>query len=188
MLGDGDFSFSKALLLGLSSFPDYSACLFVLTSFDSEAELVEKYPETRGFLKSFSKQSNVIVRHGIDATKSLDHLLQDVTVEFFTDIIFNFPHLAVENAKLHSCLLGHVVYRSKQVLHSDGTLYISLAEAQAERWRLHDMVELNSCRIHEQLKFDVYHDWGGLYNIKRHHNAQSFVKRVGACACYCIKR
>ena len=120
----------------------------------------------------------------------------DPVVNRFTDIIFNFPHLAIENAMLHSSLLAHTIYQSKCILTNitnnntdsiNGMIYISLAVAQGVRWRIHKMAEMNQAKVVCQLPFsgETQEDFPG-YEIKRHHTGASFIRRVGSCTCYCI--
>ena len=59
----------------------------VLTSFDTESELAQKYPQAKANVE-FIRQRGAIVRHGVDATK-LEEAFHD---ELFDCIVFNFPH------------------------------------------------------------------------------------------------
>ena len=188
ILGDGDLIFSYTLSTTLQTLlPEFKFKLLCST-YDSKLELLTKYPECKSILTKLSKVSHTSVVHSVDATKCLNGLLTLAEVYAFTDIIFNFPHLAVENAVLHKSLIAHVIYQCKAILSDHGILYITLAEAQAIRWCLSEVVERNDCYIFESIEFNPYTDWGSTYNIKRHHTAQSFVKRVGKCVCYCIKK
>ena len=188
VLGDGDFSFSSTLLSTLRHIPDFESSSFLVTSFDPYGEITGKYSESSSLLKDLSEFNNVTVRHDVDATVSMVNLLDDAGVSDFTDIVFNFPHLGLEDAKLHSRLLAHFLHHAKHVLHPCGTVYISLAVAQADRWGIGSVIRASGCVLSDTVPFDAYNSWGHTYNIKRHHNGQSFVRRVGECACYCIKR
>jgi len=188
VLGDGDFSFSATLITALFKLPDFKSFSFVVTSFDDHDEVCSKYSETNSILMGFSKFDNVVVKHGVDATVSLAELLTAGKVSDFTDIIFNFPHLGVENAKLHSSLISHFLHHARQVLHTDGVVYLSLAFAQAERWGLETAVAAANFTSFDTAAFDLHNSWGSTYNIKRHHNGQSFVRRIGKCACFCFRR
>lgn len=188
VLGDGDFSFSSTLISTLSKLPKFHTFSFLITSFDASEVLVSKYTETNAILRSFAKLNNVSVKHGVDATVSMKELLQFAHVADFTDIIFNFPHLGTENAKLHSSLLSHFMHHARQVVSPTGIVYISLAFAQAERWDLEKAATTAGFSSFDTVPFDLYNSWGSTYNIKRHHNGQSFVRRIGDCACFCWKR
>lgn len=210
ILGDGNLSFSASMMSILSKSADFvSRYRILVTTYDTLEELLLKYPDCAGILRQLERySSNVTVKHSVDATTDLRPLLTEFGVQDFTDIIFNFPHLAVENAVLHSSLLGHFLHHARAVLPTEpaapcphaaadvtpevdraahGTIYIALANAQADRWRLPAMVERNQLELHQALPFDVHRDLAG-YQIKRHHNASSFVRRVGDCSCFCIKR
>jgi hypothetical protein len=188
VLGDGDFSFSATLIGALSELSDFKSFIFLITSFDDSGELVTKYSETDSILKRFAKLDNVTVKHGVDATVSMTELLNYAHVPDFTDVIFNFPHLGIENARLHSSLLSHFLHHARQVLSADGIVYVSLALAQAERWELEKSATSTGFRSCDTVAFDLHHSWGTTYNIKRHHNGQSFARRVGDCACFCFRK
>ena len=109
VLGDGNFSFSLALCRHMSSLPVKEQCSVLATSFDDYDSLVNKYPETKSILKSITCRYGGVVQHKVNATQSLQAQLD--TDALFEHIIFNFPHLGIEDAYLHSHLLGHIFYR-----------------------------------------------------------------------------
>ena len=161
ILGDGNFSFSLALYKSLDYLCSYLGSSYSAsdshidaTSFDDLNSLLSKYPETKHIIQFLQSKDNCQILHEINATRQLYHQL--MTDQPYDHIIFNFPHLGVENELLHSNLLGHILYRyyGSSLLHYDiiliiyiafhrcaeatidGNVYISLAEDQARRWRL----------------------------------------------------
>jgi hypothetical protein len=51
-------------------------------------------------------------------------------------IIFNFPHLGIEDCSRHAPMMGHILYRVKEVLREDGVFYLTLADEQPRNWKL----------------------------------------------------
>lgn len=109
VLGDGNFSFSLALCRYMVSLPVVEQCAVLATSFDDYGSLVDKYPETKNVLQSITCRYGGTVQHEINATQSLPTQLRSDAL--FDHIVFNFPHLGIEDAYLHSHLLGHIFYR-----------------------------------------------------------------------------
>lgn len=165
ILGDGNFSFSKSFLNNLErNKVNYNKLIF--TSYDSKQEIIKKYPESKQILEILQRNKKVIIKHNIDATKVLISLLNDNNddredqedqnsfnssiiqetkeiiekkeeeEELFDYIIFNFPHIGVENYILHSSMLGHILYQVKKVLKFNGIFYLSLADDQPVNWKL----------------------------------------------------
>lgn len=212
ILGDGNLSFSVSMIKALSRLKTFDKNVKLLvTTYDSFEDLQRKYPNCPGYIKYLSKFHNVTVKHSVDATTSLEKLVlidtgisnsngsnvevtSNSNIRRFTDIIFNFPHLAIENATLHSSLLAHTIHQSMKVLSSttlndpvNGMIYISLAIAQGIRWKIQKMAELNHASIVCQIPFNGENqDSFPGYEIKRHHTGASFIRRVGNCVCYCI--
>ena len=103
ILGDGNFSFSLAFckLLGCRD--------MVATSFDSHSDLLDKYPEVEGTLAQLKTKYHCEIIHEVNATLALPQQLKDH--RRFNHIVFNYPHLGVEDAVLHARLMGHIFYR-----------------------------------------------------------------------------
>lgn len=109
ILGDGNFSFSLALCKFNDSLPKDKQFAIIATSFDDRESLLSKYPETRSAIQMMINKFGCDVRHGINATRHLLGQLQRSTP--FGHIVFNYPHLGVEDSYLHSHLLGHIFFR-----------------------------------------------------------------------------
>ena len=117
ILGDGNFSFTLAVsellfhqsvagnaaarYLGLPLDFDMSQIQIVATSFDSEEELYEKYPETESILQRIRAKysANVILEHRINAWDIASHY-HDRFPQGFDTIIWNHPHLVCYIAKI----------------------------------------------------------------------------------------
>ena len=114
ILGDGNFSFSWSLTDKLST--KNTNFKIICSSFDSRDEVLQKYPESSFFLSKLSKFQNVTIVHGINASTSLKNQLEDKESAGINHVIFNFPHIGIENLKLHRCLLAHIFHRFDESL------------------------------------------------------------------------
>ncbi|KAI3652248.1 hypothetical protein MP228_003551 [Amoeboaphelidium protococcarum] len=213
-LGDGNFSFSLALAkqlydsgefnqddhqlrpahmylgLGVSDIHNVKIQM-ICTSFDSRAEVLEKYPESDGILRRLSGYKDVQVLHQINAW-NLDGHFPD---QKFDIIYWNHPHLGTENFHLHRFLLAHFLHSAKNAL-SDGQktlsgqqdqsclyafnpcIIISLVSGQERRWHLvsDDAVTTTPQRLNLRLAEIlpcIESDYEG-YICKRNKNGQSF--------------
>jgi hypothetical protein len=155
ILGDGNCSFGRALENRLE-FSSLTYDLLNITTFDSQEQLLTKYPETRSILQNFRKNQKIQMKHSVDATKSLRFLLsQDIlpsppethkTMGVLQDqqhqdrydyVIFNFPHIGIENSQIHSSMIGHILCQVKEILNDNGVFYLSLADEQPKHWKLY---------------------------------------------------
>lgn len=138
MIGDGNFSFSLSILTRLAAAKLTENISLTATSFDSRSELLSKYPESDHILNEL-KRKHASVFHGIDATKVLSTLQEsrgDDGLITFDEIIFNFPHLGVEDMRKHQSLLAHVIHSCKEVMSDTSFLSIALADSQNTQWQL----------------------------------------------------
>lgn len=135
LLGEGNFSFAASLVsLAVSSLRLHC------TSFDSLSALKERYPEVSHFLRVLAAKEGVVLEHGIDATALHRHY----PGHSFDQVVFNFPHLGVEDCRLHSSLLAHLLHSSRAVLRPGGSVHISLSSDQSSRWRLFEVSPMAS--------------------------------------------
>jgi hypothetical protein len=132
-LGDGNFSYSKSLVCYLDR-PCFANYYLVTSSFDSRDDLMQKYPEARSTLAHLAKVEECSVIHSVDATQDLRNI-SPVTSKY-EYIIFNFPHLGIEDCNQHASMMGHVLYRVKEALQLGGTFYLTLADEQSHNWKL----------------------------------------------------
>jgi hypothetical protein len=138
ILGDGNFSFSSSFasvlvrLLHTTTASHEPSVLIFCTSFDSRDELVRKYPESTHHIQQCLRYACVRILHNIDATY--------LRVENFGGpvnmVVFNFPHLGIEDCGLHASLIAHIFHSARNILLPGGTISIALSEDQSKRWRL----------------------------------------------------
>ena len=191
LLGEGDFSFSFVLEKYMGISKGISKPRIVSSSFDSEEEVAKKYKDAEAWLSKWKDgDGSVKTLHGIDATKDLLSQLGPAAADCkFSSVIFNFPHLGVEDAKLHGAMIAHVMMRARELLLGKGGaggrgfFILALADAQAERWKANDMATRNNMPLVKQFAFRP-NDWPG-YKIRRHINGKSFEKRVQLCSFFC---
>ena len=139
----------------------------VATTFDDETSLFEKYPESRP-VKRKLLQFGVRVIHGINATA-----LPSDGIGTFSVIIFNHPHLGVEDAAAHRVLLAHFFFSCQMHLRANGKIYISLVEGQPERWKLIHEAERAGYKLLSSAPMAA--DAFPGYEIRRTHTGRSFV-------------
>eukprot|EP01147_Barroeca_monosierra_P004961 gene4961-8733_t len=184
ILGDGNFSFSLALADAIwgkgtsksaadelfnTDTHDLSKSLYIVsTSFDDKEELMWKYPETLGILDRLKKFNHVQVIHGINAWQLQDHF-RDVE---FRSIIWNHPHLGVEDFRLHKFLMAHFFHSTAACLAPSGFVSISLVKGQAERWDITPQAIKKGFYLSKQTPFEPSHWYG--YHTKRNRTGQSF--------------
>ncbi|EGD73634.1 hypothetical protein PTSG_05342 [Salpingoeca rosetta] len=184
ILGDGNFSFSLSLADALwgrciskpaadaffsTNTFDISDDLYILaTSFDQREELLDKYPETAGILERLQRFSHVQVLHGINAWQIQDQL---PGVQFDA-IVWNHPHLGVEDFRLHKFLMAHFFHSAEQCLAPNGFVSVSLVQGQAERWDITPQALKSGLHVSKHAAFDPC-AWYG-YQTKRNRTGQSF--------------
>lgn len=133
LLGEGNFSFALSLARYLRPALLTRRYSLHCTSFDSAATLAAKYPEAAHILSALASFENILLEHGVDATAL--HRSYPASLSF-DQVVFNFPHLGVEDCRLHASLLAHVFHSVRPFLRALGSVHISLSEDQCSRWRL----------------------------------------------------
>eukprot|EP01041_Mallomonas_annulata_P005460 gene5460-10977_t len=170
ILGDGNFSFTLSLTNKLQKqTSNYSV---ISTSYDSYEDIKNKYPDAAAIISTLQTHSNIKIVHNINASTSLKQ---------------NMLKSRIENAALHSNLLGHI-FHSLDVLADDGIFYLALTEDQRVIWKLDAMAERNHFELIETVLL-LLEQWPG-YEMKRHHTGKSFASRVQSCKLYwfCFRR
>jgi hypothetical protein len=166
-VGDGNLSFSLSLsriMRNISINP--SLISLTATTFDDQINLQQKHPESVRIIEKLLGK-NVTVKHQINAIS----LSKDLGT--FSIIVFNHPHLGIEDAACHRTLLAHFFHSCRDRLRSGGQIMISLVEGQPERWKLLEeggragftliqTIPMNKSKFPE-------------YEIKRTHSGKSFV-------------
>ncbi|TPX35516.1 hypothetical protein SmJEL517_g02030 [Synchytrium microbalum] len=181
LLGDGNFSFSLALVKFLRSLDpellkrahsylhheDHANGLAVLaTSFDSYDTLIAKYPESKDILRKLVALENTQVMHNINAWE-----LSTTFARTFDAIVWNHPHLGTEDFRLHGFLMAHFFHSCSEVLSPRGHVCVSVVSGQDERWDLVGQAQKAGLGLVGTEEF-VEGDWPG-YIVKRNTSGKS---------------
>lgn len=186
VLGDGNFSFSLDLAHKLSQLHDN--WYLVATSFDDRDALIRKYPDSFSHvMDEFSRcfhNHEIQIQHGVDATIPIMQQLrccdQSSPSFYFHHVIFNFPHLGIEDCVAHSAMCAHVMQCVADILVPDaGLFYLSLSRGQFVRWNIQQMASRNKFDIAAEVPLTP-RDWP-TWELKRHQNGKSFKDRVDSC-------
>ena len=91
LVGEGDFSFSKSLLIA------HSCNSLVASSYDNYSTVIEKYPQASGNLQALEAEKCKLI-YGVDAAKlgkrgASDGGGKEVKKGDFDKVVFNFPHV-----------------------------------------------------------------------------------------------
>lgn len=149
ILGDGNFSFSLALARLLFDDEEHTpesaaaaaGCLrlgtkepvsvvLACTSFDSHQQLIAKYPESAHILARLSRFPRVEILHNINAWQCKEHFGS----QRFDAVLWNHPHLGLEDFRLHRFLMAHFFASVVRVMAPDGFVSITLVQGQETRW------------------------------------------------------
>ena len=192
-LGDGDFTFSLDLAGWLSHATKNESNprrrTLICTGLDSFPSLTHKYRDTPFLLKQLTKYNSdrfsVIVGHEVNAIAAPkeDIMLSQLPAHI---VIFNHPHLATENAKLHGHFLHHLFDSVSHTYMAVGGIFLlTLAQGQYERW------DCEKAAAKQGMKFlwrGVFHppplrnDTANVsrtyYSLRRHQTGKSFANRV----------
>lgn len=164
ILGDGNFSFSLAFYEKNKN----DIIHLTASSFDSEDQVVQKYPESISILAKLRELPQVEIQHQINAC-DLSRLSRDS----FDIIIFNHPHCGVEDVLRHRMLLSHFFFAAKRRLKTfESEIRLTLAMDQPERWEIEKRASDNGLYLKDSKLFDDS-DYPG-YERKRHQNGKSF--------------
>uniref|UniRef100_A0A0G4FQG7 C2H2-type domain-containing protein n=1 Tax=Chromera velia CCMP2878 TaxID=1169474 RepID=A0A0G4FQG7_9ALVE len=150
-----------------------SETLIVATSFDERDELLEKYPECEGiFLRLESHPEHVSLMHGVNAWALEDSFPLSLSEKKFDRVVWNHPHLGIEDLRLHRFLMSHFFHSARNALAVSGILVVSLVDGQAERWRLVEEAQKQGMKLLSVRPFRE-EDFPG-YVCKRNLTGRSF--------------
>jgi hypothetical protein len=162
IVGDGNFSFTLAIL----QIRKYDSQI-ISTSFDTEQQLVQKYDDFRLIQKKILKYDNVQLVHGVNCLE-----LKTCFDCKFERIIWNHPHLGVENFKTHQFLFLHFFKSALQVLDTRGRIVLSVVQGQETRWQVVEAAEKFGLSLLSLELFDEGEYPG--YVVKRNQHGASF--------------
>ena len=128
IVGDGDFSFSKAL----TNKKEYKS--LTTSTLDDKDSLITHFPVAAANIKSILSSSTSIssatVDYRIDATKI--HEVYPKKGLLFDTIIWNFPHITGKaNIQYNRVLIQQFLASARQCLTSNGLVICSLCEGQS---------------------------------------------------------
>lgn len=192
LLGEGDFSFTRALCriifseddierrlkfvnynLGIDLFEnDLNNLKITCSSFDCLKELNSKYSDTSTILKEIMKNNNEDERIEFMTGVNSCDLKASFGTEEFDLIIWNHPHLGIENKNLHKFLITHLFHSANEVLAKNGAIIITLVSGQETRWELFSGVSRTGFVLMEKILF-IENEWPG-YVCRRNKTGESF--------------
>lgn len=138
-VGDGDFTFSQALLRSFGSHP----LQLTATTWLQREEVLGRYRAAGTVLQELEQRGATVV-HGVDACRLEPEALCTADV-----IVFNYPHLGdipgdchsldSEHVRRHRALLAHFLAAARtRVATHEGQVHVTLCGAQPALWRLRE--------------------------------------------------
>ena len=125
LLGEGDFSFSRALVESAS----VGVGRVTATSLESAAEIETRWGGAAN-VDALRRASNVEIVHGVDAT-ALETTLPDPGGRRYDKIVFMFPHIAGKGRiSLNRELLDAFFQSAERALAPGGSIEVGLVKGQ----------------------------------------------------------
>lgn len=127
VVGDGDFSFSRALAKGMNKHRLFA------TSLDTFSEVCDKYKSAYENIQALHQLSHVTVCHQVDATNLSQSLQQR---QMWDDIIWNFPYpngkgrAGTHSSKDCQLLLSQFLSCSVPLLNTPGRIHVTTLDRQ----------------------------------------------------------
>lgn len=190
-LGDGDFTYSLDLAQYLRKQLSLQAnggngrrsdeIEVVATGIDAYAELIGKYRDTPFILEQIQKQQEdsvqlaISVLHGINALNPNEDNLTSAA----NHVIFNHPHLGVEDARLHSRFLLHLFHSITNfwLKRDDGSFHLTLVKGQFERWGCDEAARKYGMTLVHFGVLEPPPTDKSKYHYRRHQTGKSFATR-----------
>jgi hypothetical protein len=189
-LGDGDFSYSLDLVRYLTK-KSTTANHVVVTGIDSLNDMQTKYKDCDFLLRQLRSAQHdkltIDIRHEIDAVSSHDTTLIQADV-----VIFNHPHLGIEDASRHARFLHHFLSECNKswlaTAGGGGTVQLTLAVGQWERWKGHQAASRQGFVLKHRLAFFAPPVEDAKYQNRRHQTGKSFNKRTTGSETFVLGR
>jgi len=175
IIGDGDLSFSRSLV-------DTHGCAALLaTTYDTEAELLEKYPQAQENKDAIEAEEQRVL-HGVDATK-LGQKEVKKQAGGWERVVFNFPHVGGKSTDVNRqvrynqgmlSFLGAVAFLMSQILimgtemlvsffkavtpllAPHGTVIVTLFEGEPYTlWNIRDLARHSGLEVQRSFRFQA---------------------------------
>ena len=163
LVGEGDFSFSRALLSA------HGCAHMVATGYDSLPTLRSKYPQAASNTAALEAEESCIVRYGVDATKLGRPGVAEgagggksVKKGGFDRAVFNFPHVGgltkdVNRQVRHNQeLLVGFFKAALPLLAPSGSIVVTVFEGEPyELWNVRDLARHVGLKVERSFKFQA---------------------------------
>ncbi|KAL5206635.1 hypothetical protein ABZP36_034844 [Zizania latifolia] len=164
-VGDGDFSFSRALATAFGSGEN-----LVATSLDTTEDLRSKYSKAESNITEL-KRMGATVLHGVNAKTMKDHT--DLKGRQFDRIVFNFPHAGFKGKEdsllmidSHKDLVRGFFHNARHLLRSSGEIHVNHKTGRVyDKWDIEHLASESSLIMVKKVGFQI-EDYPG-YNHKR---------------------
>ncbi|KAL5205615.1 hypothetical protein ABZP36_033824 [Zizania latifolia] len=187
-VGDGDFSFSRALATAFGSGEN-----LVATSLDTNEDLRSKYSKAESNITEL-KRMGATVLHGVNAKRMKDHT--DLKVRRFDRIVFNFPHAGFKGKEdslrminSHKDLVRGFFRNARHLLRPSGEIHVNHKRGRPyDKWDIEHLAFESSLVMVDNINFRK-EDYPG-YNQKRGDGAkcdQPFDLGVCCTFMFCIR-
>jgi len=114
----------------------------ITSTYDDDSELRSKYRDAP--IDELDRLGESIIRKTrINAIDIKSYPLNNNTQR----VIWNHPHLGIEDAKKHFSLMNHFLNTIRRILKPNGDLMISLLEGQWERWNMDEVIKLQQMKL-----------------------------------------
>ncbi|KAJ3123353.1 hypothetical protein HK098_001995 [Nowakowskiella sp. JEL0407] len=150
LVGEGNFSFAKALAMKLQTGEN-----IIATCLDNEEEVLLKYPDASEHIQEFQEMGGTVF-YSVDATKL--HNNRKLKSKKFSRIIFNFPHVGMKDMHRNILLNKSLIQQFFQsTLHfpSHPKIFITLKEGSPyDQWDVKKIAKEYGYVCETSVKFD----------------------------------